>query len=127
LEDHQINHLGLPRPLRDAERDLIRYLLRGFDSTSGIDRRLSQASVQDWLVGDRFNSGSVRFSSVNQRPHSHGKIIAEAEYVDGDEVPVSITVSIDEAGNLFELDLWKVDFNPLQRYPRPADLKTPEP
>jgi uncharacterized lipoprotein NlpE involved in copper resistance len=41
----------------------------------------------------------------------------EAEYVDCDGVPVSIVLNADQNGRLYELDMWKVDFAPLQEYP----------
>jgi hypothetical protein len=35
-------------------------------------------------------------------------------------VPVSVALNLDEQGELYELDIWKMDFSPLQRIP-PAD------
>jgi hypothetical protein len=36
---------------------------------------------------------------------------------------VIITVYGDEAGNLYEVDFWRVDFLPLKKYPQPDSLK----
>ncbi len=65
--------------------------------------------------------GSVRFAR-REGSRSFGAEIARAEYTDDDGVLVSITVNVDENGDLFEIDFWKADFSPLRRYPRPDDL-----
>jgi hypothetical protein len=61
--------------------------------------------------------GSVRF--VGEKDRRRAGSIAEATYVDADGITVSIELSVDEAGRLFELDFWKVDFSPLRLYPSP--------
>jgi hypothetical protein len=48
--------------------------------------------------------------------------VAEARFDDADGVPVSATLNLDAYGALFELDIWKRDFNPLQRLPREGDV-----
>lgn len=52
-----------------------------------------------------------------------GRTVAMAEYVDADGVVVSIALKLDTAGNLWEVDFWKVDFSPLVAYPTPAQLR----
>lgn len=59
--------------------------------------------------------GSLRFAGEEQR--SLGSCLVEAEYVDSDGVPVSIALDADASGRLYELDMWKVDFAPLRKYP----------
>lgn len=43
--------------------------------------------------------------------------VAEYIYNDVDNVEVNITLNIDSHGNLFELDIWKVDSSPLVNLP----------
>jgi len=38
-------------------------------------------------------------------------------------VPVSVGLYLDQFGDLFELDVWKVDSSPLIRYPHPDDFE----
>ena len=45
------------------------------------------------------------------------KCIAEKEFLDSDGVPISVTLNIDDDGLLYELDIWKVDFSPIIKYP----------
>ena len=65
------------------------------------------ATVEDMLDG---GMGSLRFSS--DEPRRLGAVVAEADYVDMDGVPVSIVINVDQNGQLFELDIWKVNFLP---------------
>lgn len=47
-------------------------------------------------------------------PCSLGTAVTEVDYVDSDGVPVSIVVNVDQQSLLFELDIWKVNFLPLE-------------
>ena len=59
--------------------------------------------------------GSLKFAGGEDR--SLGSCIVEAEYLDRDGVPVSIALNSDTNGLLYEFDMWKVDFAPIQEYP----------
>lgn len=100
------------RTLGPPERALITALAPKF--AVGLD----DALVTEMRDG---GMGSIRFLGGSDRRRAGS--IAEAKYVDDDGVVVSIELSVDEKDNLFELDLWKVDFSPLLRYPKPEDLE----
>lgn len=100
------------RKLTPAERAVITALAPSV--TAGLD----DALVVEMRDG---GMGSIRFLKGSDRRRSRS--IAEAEYTDEDGVSVSIELNVDERDELFELDLWKVDFSPLRRYPNPKDLK----
>jgi hypothetical protein len=80
-------------------------------------RRIAKHQVADLADG---GMGSIRFVADHAR--TLGRCAAEAKYLDGDGTVVSIVLNLDAAGDLFELDIWKVDFTPLLKYPTPADL-----
>jgi hypothetical protein len=63
--------------------------------------------------------GSLRFESTSAGSLSRriGEVFAQGEFNDEDGVPVSFTINLDSEGRLFELDLWRVDFEPLKRFP----------
>lgn len=42
-----------------------------------------------------------------------GKQVSEYQFKDKDGVDVIASLNVDDAGELFELDIWKTDFNPL--------------
>ena len=54
-------------------------------------------------------------------PRRFGSQVAEVWFSDADGVAVSATLNTDEEGELFELDVWKVDFSPLIRIPEVFD------
>jgi hypothetical protein len=65
--------------------------------------------------------GSVSFDLDKNK--TRNRKIVEAEYRDSDGILVSIELTADKEDNLFELDLWKVDFSPLITYPTFDKLK----
>jgi len=62
--------------------------------------------------------GGLRFmSSIADLDRRLGKTVAEAEFLDEDEVLVSIELNLDQNNQLFELDVWKVDYSPISKWP----------
>jgi len=59
--------------------------------------------------------GSIEFFSLKKG--KLGGALAEAQYVDVDNILVIITIYKDYFDNLYEVDFWKVDFSPLIKYP----------
>jgi len=109
------------RSLNGSERELVRTMLYGKGSQAeALDHRLACALVEDMQDG---GMGSIRFLSTGNNHPTSCKALAEAEYIDDDGVLVSIVLNGDDSGALSELDFWKVDFSPLNRYPLPSDLK----
>jgi len=115
--DHK---LGPLRDLRDDELAVIKKMISGTAVEAQFYKQIAKMQVQDIPDG---GMGSIKF--YNGRPRSaleYGDDIAEAAFQDGDGVPVSITLSVDRAGELFELDVFKADGSPLVRYPDIDDL-----
>jgi hypothetical protein len=106
------------RPLRAEEKALLAALLGS--SLDAIDERLKFDVVEDMSDG---GMGSIRFLHESGEPRSFGKAIAEAECDDADGVTVSIVVNVDDRGDLYEIDFWKVDFSPMRDYPTPERLR----
>src|SRR5689334_6691412 len=46
-----------------------------------------------------------------------GHTLFEVEFKDADRVAVVASLNLDQHGQLFELDIWKVNFDPLIRLP----------
>jgi hypothetical protein len=109
------------RKLRKEELDLITAMARHSRKSNEV---LSERLVEDMKDG---GMGSVRFKDSDNRERRLGKKIAEAEFRDQDGIPVSAVLNLDDKGQLFELDMWKVDFSALKRYPRPEELRLKQP
>jgi endo-1,4-beta-mannosidase len=117
-DESPLNEKCNTRELRQEERALIEALLEHSGILTSYVKSLDDARVFDMQDG---GMGSIGFEPYSSR--RYGRTIAEAQYTDIDGVLVSITINADKDGNLYELDSWKVDFNPLKRYPKPCELE----
>lgn len=101
------------RPLTEAERMLVTLI-------AGDSRKVPQdALVKPMMDG---GMGSLRF--VNSHPNRRfGRKLGEAQFTDSDGILVSATLNADQFGELFELDIWKVDFSPLRRIAPAGECK----
>jgi hypothetical protein len=112
--------MSTPRFLRAEEAELIRAMVGTSPKSNELLSVLPECLVQEMQDG---RMGSLRFMALESHHQRFGEKIAEAEFLDADGVLVSATINLDNRGELFELDLWKVDFSPLKRYPKPGDIK----
>ena len=106
------------RRLTREEFALMDSLLSRSAATDHLRAELPDAQVEEMCDG---HMGSLRFNQQTRR--SMGREIVRAEYIDEDGIPVSVSVNTDVEGKLFELDLWKVDFSPLRRFPEPLQVR----
>ncbi|MCL1960307.1 MAG: hypothetical protein FWG56_00665 [Desulfovibrionaceae bacterium] len=102
------------RSLKNEEKALLTALIAGKPQAAKFLCSLVNAHVEEMDDG---GMGSVRFCASDARPRRLGEQLIEKEFVDSDGVPVMVTVNLDDRGNLFELDIWKVDFSPLRQFP----------
>jgi hypothetical protein len=112
------------RELRKEEVDLISAIVKHSPRAAEILRSLPECLVEDMKDGAM---GSVRFKFMDKGKRHLGGQLAEAEFTDEDGTLVSAAVNVDDRGRLFELDLWKADFSPLKRYPRPEQVRVKRP
>ena len=68
------------------------------------------------LLVNPMNDGGMGSLAIGYNYDSRqlGHEIAEYMFKDLDGTPVSAALNIDKQGNLYELDIWKVDFSPTQ-------------
>ena len=119
MEESRLNKPQRGRKLRAVERELVDKMMAGKDVKPGTEATLSSVLVEDMSDG---GMGSIRFLKSNESESHLGKAVAKAEYTDEDGVLVSIVINVDQDGDLYEVDFWKVDFSPLKRYPRASDI-----
>jgi hypothetical protein len=99
------------RPLRQDEEALIRSMLSRASAVDHLAASLYGSQVSDMRDG---GMGSIRFHPYARRM---GSELVVAEALDDDGVRLSIALNLDTDGKIFELDIWKVDFSPLIRFP----------
>lgn len=54
---------------------------------------------------------------ITNRKRKMGKQVSEIQFADQDGIEVIASLNVDEVGELFELDIWKTDFNKLIKLP----------
>jgi hypothetical protein len=103
----------MPRPLTPKERDLVAFILG------------QHSPFQDHfgLVDEMNDGGMGSLLFVGAADRRFGRCIGECEFDDADGVLVSVALNLDQRDELFELDLWKVDFSPLQRIAALRDVR----
>jgi hypothetical protein len=106
------------RQLRREERKVIQKMLEMVPAHARPSFSL-EAPVDEMDDG---GMGSLRFTSESRRSRKMGCELLTCEYIDEDQIPVLMSINLDEECQLFELDIWKVNYQPLIRYPRPEEV-----
>jgi hypothetical protein len=102
------------RLLKSHEAKLIKTLLMTNSSLAKLFiPRLNTVLVED--ADDGGMGGLLFISYIDNADRTIGQKVAETEFLDEDGVLVSVELSLDNHNQLFELDVWKVDFSPLCR------------
>ena len=104
------------RPLRKEEKDLIAFLLSDKPGKEHLIEQLPYSTVEEMNDG---GMGSLKFLYNDNKKRRMGCEIATISLKDIDDTFLSIALNLDEDENLFELDVWKVDFSPLKQFPLP--------
>lgn len=99
----------MPRFLTSDEVSLIHRMLR--EGTELSERLLKDLAVTQVEDVDVVGMGGVRF--LSGRAQLFGCDVASTTLADADGVPVIATLCVDDHDQLFELELWKVDFSPI--------------
>ena len=97
------------------EVPLIDYLSK----KAGLDVKIEALEVEELPDG---GMGSLAIGKFYES-RRFGKEVASCQFSDSDSVVVSATLNVDEAGELYELDVWKTDFKPLIRWPTTEDIE----
>ena len=100
------------RPVHAHERALIEALLE----LAGLSALADGLQVE---ALDDGGMGSLAFAPGGRRL---GGTVAECQFTDADGVLVCAALNVDADGKPLELDVWKVNFEPLVRWPQRGDL-----
>jgi hypothetical protein len=104
------------RPIKPEERELIQHLLQ---LVQGNEHYKIPDEVENLGEG---GLGGIQLSSKGE----HTTDLVEASYFDEDRKKVLITLTANQHGELYDLDIWKMDFSPLRRYPTPDKVTLAE-
>ncbi len=102
------------RKLRTQEKEFISIMINGASQKwSYLLKLIDIIDVEEMNDG---GMGSLKFVSDDD-DRQLGELIAEVDFVDSDDIPVSVVLNSDNSGKLFELDVWKVNFDALISWP----------
>ena len=106
------------RPPSNQEEKLIKVLIeKAKISLTQSNETLLVCEMGDGKMGSLY----LLPNGIDQENRLFGYMASELEFTDKDGVKVIASLNIDTNGNLFELDIWKTDFNPLIRIPDSID------
>ena len=97
------------RTLLDDEIPLLRRLL----VLGGRQERTDHLLIEPLADGGMGSFCIGEFAAVRKLGYS----VAEVHFSDADGILVTAVLNVDTQDQLFEVDVWKVDFSPLQRWP----------
>lgn len=104
------------RTIREEEKRLIEFLLT-----------MIGAKLADYPISENvyeYEGGIMgSISMQNTDGSSYLKDLIQVYYIDVDQIPVVITLTVDHHGKLLDLDFWKEDFSKLIQYPTPDKLR----
>jgi hypothetical protein len=107
------------RQLLVQERPLVSHLFAAaglpFDPESLVVTPMSDGGMGSLALGNSYESRKM------------GRQVAECHFVDKDEVLVSATLNVDTQGEPYELDMWKVNFEPTVEWPASAAIRSGPP
>jgi hypothetical protein len=103
----------MEREIKLEEYNLLKCMLN--------DVKEYEFNIEDLTVIEMLDGGMgslyIMSASKSIEERKMSKSILEKQFFDVDNMPISVSVNIDTDGNLFELDIWRVDFNPIIRFP----------
>lgn len=103
-------HLEM-RPLKKEEIPLVSYMVQ----KAGLDVDVQNLKAESMNDG---GMGSLHFFTETVEPR-FGGAVAEYEFKDEDDIPVFVTLMIDQNSRIYELDMFKGDFSRLKKWPNP--------
>ena len=107
------------RLLTFKEQELVSFLLKEAQYAENIDvSSLKVLELDDGGMGGLYFVSDTKWRSMRR----FGKSIVAKTFEDTDGMGMSIALLLDTEGKLFELDIWKYDFSPLNEIPSCRDL-----
>ena len=102
------------RKLLDREVPLMHFLLTLGERVEVVDQLLVEPMDDGGMGSFRIGEAAI--------PRKLGCAVAEVQFSDADGILVTAVLNVDTEGRLYEVDVWKVNFAPLQRWPSELEM-----
>lgn len=99
------------RKITDDELRLLKHLMHLANLNISLEK-LMVNNMDDGGMGSLLLYPTGKISEK-----TYGSTPSEVEFRDADRSPVLASLNLDKNGDLFELDIWKINFDPLIRIP----------
>ncbi|HET6993567.1 MAG TPA: hypothetical protein VFI06_01235 [Chitinophagaceae bacterium] len=109
--------MAIERTLEKEELELLSCLLKAIGKNIFDLDKTKVIPLDDGGIGSLY----IVHEKKEKDSRRFGAVLYEKEFLDTDRVPILIALNVDQDGDLFELDIWKVDFSPVKLYPRCDD------
>jgi hypothetical protein len=107
--------MGYKRKLNKAEESLLNFLIE--KASLNLPFNWNESLMVQQMDDGGMGSLKLFPQGIDDSNKLFGKKASECYFLDDDSVKVIATLNLDENGQLFELDVWKTDFNPLIKIP----------
>lgn len=96
------------RNISEKEKKLLNKLIKNANVkfTKAVPENLLVRNLDDGQMG------SLKFYNQDNKNRVFGSQVSEVSFKDVDDILVIATLYLDNYGDLFEIDVWKVDFSP---------------
>jgi hypothetical protein len=98
------------RMIKVQEKELIEFMIKQSGHT--LQEYPINTNVHEYEGGVMGSISMARFEDVTYKED-----LLQVYYIDSDNTPVIITLTVDTDNNLLDLDFWKEDFSKLITYP----------
>lgn len=107
--------MDIKRKLTLKEESLIDFLIKksNVNITTNWKNQILATPMDDGGMG----SLKLYSNGNDKEDRLYGSTISEYQYKDTDNIDVIVSLNLDKSNNLFELDIWKVDFSELRSLP----------
>jgi len=109
------------RNLEPAEKQMLTALLQSVRDGTQFCLSLEGIMASDMNDGGMGSLLLVPDQDIGDR--RFGRRLISGEFNDTDGVPVQLGVNLDQNGRLYELDIWKVDFSPISKWPDSSEIR----
>lgn len=105
-----VEYMAQIRHINKKESKIVQYLTKLANYPFVLNNEILVMSQNDSGMGSFtiFQNGNDKMKN-----RKFGRRISEYEFIDDDNIPVLVSLNVDEDDGLFEVDIWKANYSPV--------------